>query len=322
MRMSHFRLLSLMAGMVLVTEAAAQTMSLSSYAVAFAGTVGGPNPAAQAIAVANTGPGALSWRIVSAMPAWLAVSPARGGAPANLSFAVNLAGLSPGNYQATVGIQSNDPASPSDSIGVFLTVRGAVGPVVAEYEVELLFTGYTGQLDGYPNCAVDTNGTDRLTGRLAGYETSTPDENVEYEGTLTRATTLDICETKGRNRPDDIDDEQVWCAATLSGSANMRIGLTVYGELDRGAWLKAKPDTGRMTSSVTGNCAGPTMAEYRKAYPGGSGGGGGSPDGQPIEDAFSATKFVVNSVGRLRVGYYPPDPKQGGWSLRVLRKIR
>lgn len=320
--MSHLRWLSLLAGTVLVTEAAAQTMSLSSYAVAFAGTVGGPNPAAQTIAVTSTGPGAVSWRIAGAAPTWLAISPPRGGAPANLSFAVNLAGLSPGNYQATVGIQSNDPTSPSDSVGVFLRVRGAAVPPAAEYEVELLFTGYTGQVDGYPNCAVNTNGTDRLTGRLAGYETSTPDRDVEYEGTLTRVTTLDICETKGRNRPDDIDDEQVWCAATLTGSANMRLNLTVYGELDRGAWLKAKPDTGRMTSSVTGSCAGPTMAEYRKAYPGGSGGGGGSPDGQPIEDAFSATKFFINGVGRLRVGDYPPDPQQGGWSLRVIRKIR
>ena len=204
----------------------------------------------------------------------------------------------------------------------------APGPL-AEYQVALVYVGYTGHVDGYPNCAVNTTGTDSLTGNLIGAEISTPGEDIEYTGILKRVTAMDICETKGRHRPADIDDEQIWCEATLAGSATMRVSLTVYGESDRGAWLKTKPDTGTATSMVSGNCAAPTMANYRTAYPGGSGGGGGSPDGQAIEDAFGTVKFVANGVGRLRVGLYPPEPTQtlagspqSGWALQVIRKIR
>jgi hypothetical protein len=198
----------------------------------------------------------------------------------------------------------------------------------AEYQVEFLYIGYTGLVDGYPNCNVNTRGTDRLTGTLIGIETLDPDDDVEYEGVLSRVTTIDICDTKGRNRPADINDEQVWCNGTLTGSARMRVNLKVYAAtVDRGAWLKAVPDTGAAPRTVTGNCAAPTLAQYQSDYPGG--GSGGSPDGQAIEDQFGATKFVGGGLARLRVGTYPPDPGQGlagspgsGWTLRVIRKIR
>jgi hypothetical protein len=198
----------------------------------------------------------------------------------------------------------------------------------AEYQVEFLYVGYTGFVDGYPNCAVNTRGTDRLTGNLIGAETLDPDDDMEYNGTLARVTAIDICDTKGRNRPADIDDEQVWCNGTLTGSANMRVNLKVYSATsDRGAWLKALPDTGAAPRTVTGNCAAPKLAQYQSDYPGG--GSGGSPDGQAIEDQFGTVKFVVGNLARLRVGTYPPDPSQGlagspgsGWTLRVIRKIR
>jgi hypothetical protein len=139
---------------------------------------------------------------------------------------------------------------------------------------------------------------------------------------------MDICESKGRNRPADIDDEQVWCEASLVGTAKMRVKLTVSREPGRGAYLKAVQDTGLATSAVSGNCAAPTMAQYRTDYPGGSGGGGGSPDGQQIEDAFGTVKFVVGGLARLRVGLYPPNPDRtlagspkSGWYLQVIRRI-
>jgi len=56
-----------------------------------------------------------------------------------------------------------------------------------------------------------------MTGILTGYERSTPGEDVYYEGTLARVTAIDYCETKGRKRAGD--DERVWCAARLIGSA-------------------------------------------------------------------------------------------------------
>jgi hypothetical protein len=326
---------SLFVGMFLVRDAAAQTIVLSSDSLAFSGTVGGANPATQTVSITNTGKGMLTWQIASRTGPWLSVSPPRGSAPAKLSFAVTIAGLRVGTYQDSVVLASNDPAVPRKKVVVILTISSGAAPSaspggpLAEYQVAFTYIGYTGLVDGYPNCAVKTDGTDSLTGNLTGYESPDPDEDIVYTGTLKRVTAMDICETKGRNRPADIDDEQVWCEGTLTGSANMRVSLTVYGEADRGAWLKTRPDTGRATSAVSGNCASPTLATYRTAYPGGSGGGGGSPDGQPIEDAFGTVKFFVNGLARLRVGLYPPDPgltlagsPGSGWALQVIRKIR
>jgi hypothetical protein len=200
---------------------------------------------------------------------------------------------------------------------------------MSEYEVAFVFIGYTGLVDGYPNCAVKTAGTDSLIGIVRGVETSVADDDIEYTGTLARATALDICESKGANRPNDINDEQVWCVASLSGTSRMNVKLTVYGEADRGAYLHATADTSRSTSQVTGNCAQPTMAVYQADYPRRSGGGGGEPDGQAITDEFGTVKFIVGGLARLRVGRYPPAPSSAmvgspnsGWALHVIRKIR
>lgn len=64
------------------------------------------------------------------------------------------------------------------------------------------------------------------------------------------------------------------------------------------------------------------MATIRTEYPDGDDGGGGSPNGQPIEDRFSPdTMFAPGGLARLRVGYYPLDPRPRGWALRAIRRI-
>ncbi len=336
--------LAILAGLVLACapagKVAAQTLSLSVDTLAFAGRVGGPNPPPQTISITNTGGGKLTWQVVPTTVApWLQVGPPIGGARQNLSFSVRLAGLAPGVYTDTVEIASNDADSPA-MVVVVLTVQptnapgGKPGPgpqpslppiptdgrYLAEYQVEFVFTGYTGLVEGYPNCQVHPNGTDRMVGNLIGYEPPTPDEDVEYTGTLHRVTAIDFCETKGRKHPGD--NERVWCVVTLTGATNMRVNLTVYGEADRGAWLKADPDTGATTKGVQGNCDPQETSDALNGYPTASDGGGASPNGQPIEDAFVPPKFYVNGLARLRVGTYLPDPKQGGWVLRVIRKVR
>lgn len=112
----------------------------------------------------------------------------------------------------------------------------------------------------------------------------------------------------------------------------MAVSLVVHGYADGGAWLKAKViSTGWV--NVSGNCdQGPdNLAAYLGTATGGA--GGASPDGQPIEDRFSQTsrfvssaagsgpRFYIGGLARLRVGYYPPDPAAGGWSLYVKRKF-
>lgn len=324
-----------------VHAASAQTIGLSADSLDFVARVGSPNPPPQAIMVTNTGRGGLSWQITRASLApWLSAAPMSGAAPDSVTFSVSIAGLRPGVYIDSVRFASINIVAPNKILIVVLTVGPSLPPgtppppasplpslpplptsgqYLAEYQVELIFTGYVGLVEGFPNCKVNQNGTDRLTGTLIGFEPPTPDEDVEYAGNLKRDTAIDFCETRGKSRPGD--DERVWCVVTLTGATTTRVNLTVYGEADRGAFLKAVP-AGATTKHATGNCDQPETSAALNDYPASSDGGAASPNGQPIEDAFSPPKFYVAGLARLRVGIYLADPTQGGWVLRVLRKIR
>ncbi len=307
------------------TAVPAQTMSAAPSFFVFSAAFGGPNPPPQSLAVTNSGTALLNWQVQPAQARWLSVSPASGAAPGSITFAVNIAGLRPGTYRDTVSLTSNDPVTPRQGIPVVLVIHNGGSPVPAMYEVEFVFIGYTGLIDGAPNCSVNTRGHDRLVGTLVGVETNQAGEDVVYEGTLRRATSIDFCETKGRRAPGD--DERAWCTVTLVGAAVNDIELTVYGDDGRGAFLKASPGAGPMFRNATGNCDPPETRAIVQGYQGSSDGGGASPSGQPIDDSKATgpnnrpITFSVNGVARLRIGTYPPDSPQGGWTLRVIRKI-
>lgn len=191
-------------------------------------------------------------------------------------------------------------------------------PITRAYEVKLGFIGYTGLATSL-DCDAKANqrGYDSLVGTVKGIEIpEEPDEDVVYTGTLKRSTNIDYCQTRGRRSP--TDDEVVWCVATLTGSAAMEVEIKVYGDEGRGAWLTAKPRVGPVDSKVQGTCEPADMVEIQRDYP--SGESAGSPDGQAIMET-DTTQFVLNRVRRLRVGYFPPDPVQGGWGLRVVRAV-
>lgn len=191
---------------------------------------------------------------------------------------------------------------------------GSAKTITRKYDVQLAFTGYTGLAES-PDCRalVDLQGYDSLVGTLSGVETpNQPDEDVVYTGTLRRKTRIDYCEATPGDQP-------TWCVAKLTGAARMNVELTVYGEADRGAYLKAMPGTSPLDSVVVrGNCARADMDSIRADYP--SGESGGTPDGQPIAE-ISPPRFYLSGVPRLRVGYFPPDSVQGGWGLRVVRAV-
>ena len=151
----------------------------------------------------------------------------------------------------------------------------------AAYLVEFRYTGYTGLVEGYPNCQVNPLGFDVLKGVVTGREAVARGDDVEYHGTLGRMTSIDFCETRGKTSAGD--DERVWCAAKLTGIASMKVQLDVYGEIGRGAWLKADPDGSWFTGSVKGTCESADMREWEQDYPGGD--SGGSPSGQPIDES-------------------------------------
>jgi hypothetical protein len=201
------------------------------------------------------------------------------------------------------------------------SVASTPARVPVRYDVALSFTGISGHsVHTAAECTDPVNpaGYDSLVGTVTGDETPATDEDVVYSGLLRRSTKMDFCELKRGPAP----DMPVHCRATLTGSAFMNVEIEVYGEAGRGAWLKATPGSGPVVDSVSGNCDPPEMAAILAAYPGGTpgdAGGGGSPDGQPIVE--DTVMFFQGGQARLRVGYYPPDPRDHPWDLRVIRRI-
>lgn len=182
------------------------------------------------------------------------------------------------------------------------------------YDIQIAFTGYTGLAESEDCVAIASQqGYDSLVGTVVGVEsTGRSDEDVVYTGRLRRVVNLDYCLTTG-------GDQAKWCVVSLTGAARTQVELTVYGEADRGAWLKAQPDSLRPRPDsvrVSGTCPQAEKNTIQADFP--SGESGGSPDGQPIAET-NPPRFFVNGIPRLRVGHFPPDPAEGGWGLRVVR---
>ncbi len=201
--------------------------------------------------------------------------------------------------------------------------------VPVSYDIELEFRGISGHhARSAAECTapVSDTGFDRLVGTVSADEINVNDEDITYTGTLTRTTAMDFCDLTGP------PGQEFDCDEHLVADGAVDVEIEVYGEPDRGAWMKAKV-TKVNSATVTGQC-GPAVAADIQAEYGGrpmGAGGGGSPDGQPIEDKWSQpTKalkrgpgplFYQNNRARLRVGYFPPDPAAGGWVLWVKRQI-
>ncbi len=344
---------------------AAQTIDVDPSMLVIAGLSCGGDAPPQTIKVSNVGSGTLTWQFNGAAPAWLSISATSGTAPSTLTVTPHTQGTAPGLYQFTLTISSNDPTTPSLVIQGTLAIWDCANlsqlpatqttnppqpppkppqpiplppgipigamPHIGVYQVEFHFTGWTGEMGGPPDCNVNTQGFDHLAGILMGYEPNTPDDDVVYRGLLYRLTQIDYCETRGRRGVND--DEKIFCVLSLKGSGLMDVELTVKGDLGRGAWMKAESaPRGRRTPTVQGGCEPQTTNDVVQGY-GTDDGGGGSPNGQQIDDtkAFSSigpVHFVKNRIAQLRQGTYPPDANSGfgrtgnGWTLLVTHKIQ
>jgi hypothetical protein len=286
----------------------------------FAGLVGGANPAAQTLTVTVPGKPGSTLQVTSVQPSWLTVTVANQGSEAQVTLSVDLKGPAADLRRATVELKSSDATAAIKKIIVLLATLTPRADDAA-YLVEFRYTGYTGLVEGYPNCQVNPLGFDVLKGVVTGREAVARGDDVEYHGTLGRMTSIDFCETRGKTRAGD--DERVWCAAKLTGIASMKVQLDVYGEIGRGAWLKADPDGSWFTGSVKGTCESADMREWEQDYPGGD--SGGSPSGQPIdESAVVGGPRLVAPNGRtgLVVGTFPSRNPKGGWEMKVLAKLR
>ena len=108
----------------------AQTLTASPNAVTFAYTLGQAAPANQTVALSSTG-GASPFTVsVPSSANWLAVTPASGTTPGNLTFAINTQGLTTaGKLTADVTVNSLASLSPA-KVSVTLNVSNAVPPVL------------------------------------------------------------------------------------------------------------------------------------------------------------------------------------------------
>lgn len=330
MTLRHALFMSALTMSVVTTTSAAQNISPSPRLVVFSAFARGPNPPPQTVRFAAASTSAASWRVVGTQRPWLTVTPRDGTAPDSTRFSASSAGMPPGSYTDTVRVRSST-SSDLLLIPVVLVITDPSagsgqggGARVVSYDIELSYTGYTGLVE-VPNCVGNEQGYDRLVGTVSGFETTASDEDVVYVGTLRRDTDIDFCETKGKDGPGD--DERVMCFGTLVGYAVTKVELTVYSHEGAGAFVKTAPAAGPMLRSVSGRCDQEQKDEIFLAYPTASDGGGGSPSGQPIDDGAGidpggrSISFVAGGVPRLRVGTFTPVGPQGGWTLRVIRRV-
>ena len=101
-------------------------VEVSNTTLAFS-TSAGTNPASQTITIVNTGSSDLSWQTASPSQPWLSVSPSSGsnaaGASSTITLSANVAGLTPGIYQARVVIKPS--SGPPIIVRASLRISGA-----------------------------------------------------------------------------------------------------------------------------------------------------------------------------------------------------
>jgi len=303
-------------GLVVAGTASAQSTNVAPNLLVFAAYSGHGNPAPQSVSITSAAP----YQVTSQQSAWLTVTPRTGTAPSNVTVTANASSLRPGKYSDRITVSSG---AREDTIPVVLIVtQSPPGGQLAIYEVEVSMKGYVGLLNGAPDCAVRTNGYDRLVGTVSGFETSGNDDDVVYTGTLSRDTDIDYCETKKAPTV----DQRKWCAISLRGAEAVAVEITVGWDSLSGAWMKSQP-AGALTRRITKtDCDAQETSDALNGYSAASDGGAASPNGQQLDDVKAVgpngqpQSFSVGGVTRLKVGTYPPDAPDG-WTLRVIRKL-
>jgi hypothetical protein len=162
---------------VTAASTATPVIGLSVSSLAFSGTAGGVNPAAQSFTISNTGAGTLTWT-ASDNAAWLTLSPATGTNTGTVSATVNLAGLTAGTYSGTITAAAT--GATSRTIPVSLTVNPATTatPIIGLSLASLTYVGTAGGANpAAQSFTVSNTGAGTLTwtaGDSASWLTLTP----------------------------------------------------------------------------------------------------------------------------------------------------
>ena len=122
------------------------TLALNVNSLSYAAVTGGANPAAQNIAVSNSGSGTVNWS-ASSNASWLTVSPGSGSNSGAIQASVNLAGLQAGTYNATITVSAPTANNSPQPVGVTLLVSS---PVLGVSPSSVTLTGFQGQPNPQP----------------------------------------------------------------------------------------------------------------------------------------------------------------------------
>jgi hypothetical protein len=102
------------------------TIAYSPTTLSFTATQGGPNPPSQTLRVWNSGGGDLGWSL-SGNATWISLSPAAGSSTGEsdtdaVTVSVNISGMSPGSYSATIIISAPGATNTPRTVLLGLTV--------------------------------------------------------------------------------------------------------------------------------------------------------------------------------------------------------
>ncbi len=222
----------------------------------FTQVVGGPAPAAQTLAVANTA-GVSSFTASSSAP-WLTVTPNSGPTPANVSVSVSAATLQPGTYNGTVTISIPGAANSPQNIPVALTVSA---PSIAVSPASLTFTQNVG-------------GTAPPAQKLSVTSGGVP---VNYTAVVTAGANWLTVSPVGGVTPFDLNvtvtasgltPGNYTGAITISGTGANQITIPVYLTVSPALNLVVTPATLNFTSQVGG--AAPSPQNFQVSSSGGT----------------------------------------------------
>jgi hypothetical protein len=177
---------------VATASTASPVINLSQTSLAFTGTAGGSNPAAQSFTVSNTGSGTLAWT-AGDNATWLTVSPASGTNTGTVSTTVNLTGLAAGTYSGTITVAATGATSKTLQVSFTVNAAPTATPVIGLSTANLAFTGTAGGTNPTnQSFTISNTGSGTLTwtaGDSASWLTLSPTTGTNT-GTVTAAVNL------------------------------------------------------------------------------------------------------------------------------------
>jgi len=118
------------------------TIAVSPAGLTFSGIQGGSNPPTQALDIASSGGGTLSWTASSDVT-WLTLAPSDGASPGTVTVTADTNGLSAGVYNGSITVASADAVNSPQAVPVTLTIESQP-PTIAFDPSGLTFSGIQG----------------------------------------------------------------------------------------------------------------------------------------------------------------------------------